>query len=80
MADGALWVSTDDATNGVHRVDLATGEVTALGSAGRVPGEGEGIDAADVPSGPLRVLVADAQLVPMWLVDLTVTSSPRPGG
>ena len=76
VADGALWLSTDDATNGVYRVDLATGEVTALGSAGRVPGEGEGLDAADLPAGPLRVLVADEQLVPMWLVDLTVASSP----
>jgi hypothetical protein len=75
VADGALWLSTDDATNGLYRVDLATGEVTALGSAGRVPGEGEGLDAADVPAGPLRVLVADQRLVPMWLVDLTVTSS-----
>jgi hypothetical protein len=45
-----------------------------------VPGEGEGLDAADVPAGPLRVLVADEQLVPLWLVDLTVTSSPGPGG
>lgn len=78
VADGALWLSTDDEQNGVYRVDLATGEVTDLGSAGRVAGEGEGIDAANLPdSGLLRVLVADEQLVPMWVVDVEVSSEPE---
>jgi len=78
IAEGALWLSTDDEQNGVYRVDLSTGEVTDLGSAGRVVGEGEGIDAANLPDGgPLRVLVADEQLVPMWVVNLVVSSEPE---
>jgi hypothetical protein len=76
VADGALWISTDDERNGVYRVDLATGAVSDLGSAGDVAGEGEGIDAGGAPSGPLRVLVADPALVPMWVFDVGVTSSP----
>jgi hypothetical protein len=76
VAGGALWLSTDDERNGVYRVDLETGEVTDLGSAGRVEGEGEGIDATGAPDEPLRVLVADAAIVPMWVVDIAVTATP----
>jgi hypothetical protein len=76
VADGALWLSTDDDRNGVYRVDLETGEVTDLGSAGRVEGEGEGIDAADLPGGALRVLVADPEIIPMWVVDMTISATP----
>jgi hypothetical protein len=72
LHDGHLWLSTDDATNGVYRVDLATGAVVDLGSAGRVDGEGEGIDATPLETGQLHVLVADPALVPMWVVHLTV--------
>ena len=43
--DGAVWLSTDDDTDGVYRVDLVTGAVQPLGSIGRADGEGEGIDA-----------------------------------
>jgi len=69
---GFLWLATDDATNGVYRVDLATGAVVDLGSAGQVDGEGEGIDATELPTGDLHVLVADPALVPMWVVHLLV--------
>ena len=75
IADGALWLSTDDDHNGVYRVDLRTGRVTDLGSAGHTDGEGEGIDATALPGGLLHVLVADEAIVPMWLEDLQVTSS-----
>lgn len=80
LADGALWLSTDDDHNGVYRVDLETGEVTDLGTAGHVEGEGEGIDATsgggrDGDVG-LHVLVADQAIVPMWVVALTATSTP----
>ncbi|MGN6695210.1 MAG: hypothetical protein ACTHN0_13630 [Aquihabitans sp.] len=74
VADGALWLSTDDDHNGVYRVDLETGDVQDLGSSGHVDGEGEGIDATDVDGSLLHVLVADAAIVPMWVVDLQVTS------
>jgi hypothetical protein len=69
---GFLWLATDDATNGVYRVDLTSGAVVDLGTAGQVDGEGEGIDATEVPTGDLHVLVADPALVPMWVVHLLV--------
>jgi hypothetical protein len=72
--DGAVWLSTDDADNGVYRVDLATGEVQALGSIGRIDGEGEGIDATPLPAADLHVLGADPAVVPMRLVQLRVSS------
>jgi hypothetical protein len=72
VADGALWLATDDEQNGVYRVDVETGEVDALGSMGRIPGEGEGIDATDLPSGLLHTLVADENIVPMWFVHMSV--------
>jgi hypothetical protein len=70
VAGGALWLSTDDERNGVYRVDLDTGEVTEVGSAGRVAGEGEGIDASDGDPATLHVLVADEAIVPMWVVEM----------
>ncbi len=73
--DGAVWLSTDDETDGVYRVDLATGAVQSLGSIGRVDGEGEGIDATTLPSGDLHVLSADVAIVPMRLIELRVTAS-----
>lgn len=77
VAEGALWLSTDDETNGMFRVDLASGEVTDLGSAGRPDGEGEGIDAtAGLPDGMLHALVADAAIVPMWVTAFSVTTTP----
>ncbi len=76
VADGALWLSTDDDHNGVYRVDLETGDVQDLGSAGHVDGEGEGIDATDLGGALLHVLVADEAIVPMWVVDLEVASEP----
>jgi hypothetical protein len=72
VADGALWLSTDDDHNGVYRVDLDTGEVQDLGTAGHIDGEGEGIDATDVDGAQLHVLVADEAIVPMHVADLIV--------
>ena len=76
VAEGALWLSTDDDHNGVYRVDLETGEVQDLGSAGHVAGEGEGIDATLSEGALLHVLVADEAIVPMWVVDLIVSFQP----
>lgn len=72
--DGAVWLSTDDDTDGVYRVDLADGSVQSLGSIGRADGEGEGIDATPLPRGELHVLSADVAIVPMRLIELRVTS------
>ena len=77
VADGALWLSTDDDHNGVYRVDLATGAVQDLGSAGHIDGEGEGIDASALDGALLHVLVADEAIVPMWVVDLAATPTSR---
>ena len=57
----AVWLSTDDETDGVYRVDLQTGAVQSLGSIGHADGEGEGIDATSLPSGDLHVLSADVR-------------------
>jgi hypothetical protein len=70
----ALWLSTDDDTNGLYRVDLAGGHVTPLGNAGHVDGEGEGIDATALPSGRLHMVTVDAAVVPVWLGHLDVTA------
>ena len=55
--DGAIWISTDDAHQGVYRVDMTTGHVTQVGRLGHPGGEGEGIDATDARVGlPARVV------------------------
>ena len=73
----AVWLSTDDETDGVYRVDLQTGAVQSLGSIGHADGEGEGIDATPLPSGDLHVLSADVAVVPVRLIDLEVTSASQ---
>jgi hypothetical protein len=77
IVDGAVWLSTDDATDGVYRVDIDSGDVQSLGSIGHADGEGEGIDATPLPSGDLHVLSADVAVVPVRLIDLQVTSTPQ---
>ena len=74
IADGAAWLSTDDATKGLYRVDLTTGRVEALGSQGYPKGEGEGIDATPLPSGLLHALIigTGALLPPIYLRDYRV--------
>jgi hypothetical protein len=72
VVDGAVWLSTDDETDGVYRVDVRTGDVISLGSIGRIDGEGEGIDATPMPRGDLHVLTADVAIVPVRLIDLRV--------
>ncbi len=72
LRDGALWLSTDDETDGVYRVDLATGDVVALGSIGHVESEGEGIDATTLDAGDLHVLTAAPLPGPVLLVALEI--------
>ena len=73
VADGAVWLSTSDDANGLFRVDLKTGQVDDLGSAGHVPGEGEGIDAKNLKSGTLHVLTVDPSRNPVWFGHFTVS-------
>ncbi len=77
IGDGAIWLATDDDTNGIYRVDMDTGEVQAVGSMGRVAGEGEGIDATPLPIGLLHTLVIDENIAPAYAVHLEVTSTPE---
>ena len=73
VAAGAVWLSTTDATNGLYRVDLRTGQVDDLGSAGHIGGEGEGIDATKLPSGRLHTLTIDVAQAPIWLGHFAVS-------
>ena len=70
---GAVWLSTDDDSNMLYRVALRGGRVDALGNAGHVDGEGEGIDATKLGSGRLHVLTVDVMVTPVWLGNLAVT-------
>jgi hypothetical protein len=70
---GAVWLSTSDVGNPMYRVDIVTGQVTDLGSAGHEGGEGEGIAAASVSSAYLHPLTVDPKLAPVWLGHFSVT-------
>lgn len=58
VAEGALWLATDDADRAIYRADLETGAVSAVGAMGHVAeeGEGEGIDATPTDQGLLHVV------------------------
>ena len=70
---GAMWLSTDDDANTLYRVALPSGRVEALGNAGHVDGEGEGIDATKVGKDRLHVLTIDVNNSPVWLGNLAVS-------
>jgi hypothetical protein len=72
VADGAVWLSTDDATKSLYRVDLATGRVDPLVSQGYPKGEGEGIDATLLPTGLLHALIIAGVVAPVYLHDYRV--------
>jgi hypothetical protein len=74
VAAGVMWLSTDDDGNTLYRVTLPGGRVEALGNAGHVDGEGEGIDATTVGKDRLHVLTVDVNISPVWLGNLTVTT------
>lgn len=76
IADGAAWLSTDDETKGLYRVDLATGRVDSLGSLGDPKGEGEGIDATSLPSGLLHALIVAPTLISISLHEYRVGPKP----
>jgi len=75
VAAGAVWLSTDDDTNGLYRVALPSGKVEALGNAGHLDGEGEGIDATRLRNGRLHALTIDVAFTPVWLGNLAVRNS-----
>ena len=66
VALGQIWIATDDARHGVYRVDLRTGTVKLVVEIGHPGGEGEGIDATDLPSGLLHTMCVDPKFEPVW--------------
>lgn len=77
VAAGAAWLSTDDPTHSIYRVDLRSGRVDRVGSSGHAGGEGEGIDATKTSQGLLHVQTVDQKIVPVWLDHFTVTKAPN---
>ncbi|MDQ1508532.1 MAG: hypothetical protein QOG50_376 [Actinomycetota bacterium] len=75
VALGQIWISTDDARNGVYRVDLRTGAVNPVVEMGHGSGEGEGIDATDLPSGLLHAMCVDPKFAPVWFEHIRVAIS-----
>jgi hypothetical protein len=71
---GAVWLSTADTDNPMYRVDLATGQVTDLGSAGHEGGEGEGIAVAPAANAYVHPLTVDRKLAPVWLGHFSVAT------
>ena len=76
IADGAAWLSTDDETKGLYRVDLETGRVDSLGSLGDVKGEGEGIDATSLRNGLLHAIIVAPTLTSISLHEYRVGPEP----
>lgn len=73
LAGGVMWLSTDDDANMLYRVTLPGGRVEALGNAGHVDGEGEGIDATKLGRDRLHVLTVDVMFSPVWMGNLAVS-------
>jgi hypothetical protein len=80
IADGAVWISTSDEVNGVYRVDITTGETTAVGSLGHVGAEGEGIDTTPLPSGHFHGLVNDTAALAVHLGHYDLVDGAEPSG
>jgi hypothetical protein len=75
VALGQLWISTDDPAHGVYRVDLQTGATSLVVKMGHPGGEGEGIDATQLPSGLLHVMCVDPKYTPVWFEHIHVPVS-----
>jgi hypothetical protein len=75
IALGQIWISTDDARKGVYRVDLRTGVAKLVAEMGHAGGEGEGIDATQLPSGLLHAMCVDPKFEPVWFEHIRVPIS-----
>ena len=64
---GAVWISTSDASNDLYRVSMKTGHVDLIGQIVDPLGEGEGIDATQLPSGGLHAMVLDPDMTKVWV-------------
>src|SRR5262249_30861670 len=72
VAEGAIWLASDERAKGLYRVDLATGDVSEPGWIGYRAGEPEGMDATRGGGRLLRVLSIDAAQVPVRALDVDV--------
>jgi hypothetical protein len=79
LGDGFVYVSTSDARNTLYRVDLGSGAVIELGSAGHVGGEGKGIDVTPLAEGRVHTLTIDTDKVSVLLSDFAVPPARRTG-
>lgn len=83
VAQGALWLSTDDAEHGLYRVDLASGATVRLGSLGHLNGkalaipEGEGIDATLLNGALLHTLTGEPLKMTSWVDHFVVKGGVR---
>ena len=75
ILNGVIWISTSDPHNDLYAVDQHTGQVRADGSIGHLGGDGEGLDASQMPSGAIHVLCVDPKIAPVWLEHYRVITS-----
>ena len=67
VAAGSVWISTSDPSNDLYRVSMRTGHAELVGQITDPLGEGEGIDATQLPSGGLHALVLDPDMTKVWV-------------
>jgi hypothetical protein len=79
LGDGFVYLSTSDPRNSLYRVDLGSGEVVDLGSAGHAGGEGEGIDVTPLATGRVHTLTIDTDKVSVRLADFSVPPPRKTG-
>jgi hypothetical protein len=79
LGDGFAYLSTSDPRNTLYRVDLGSGEVIDLGSAGHAGGEGEGIDVTPLSTGRIHTLTIDTDKVSVLLADFSVPPPRKTG-
>ena len=79
LGDGFAYLSTSDPRNTLYRVDLGSGEVIELGSAGPAGGEGEGIDVTPLATGRIHTLTIDVDEVSVRLGDFSAPPPRRTG-
>jgi hypothetical protein len=80
VAAGAVWISTSDARNDLYRVSMKTGHVDLIGQIVDPLGEGEGIDATQLPSGGLHAMVLDPDMTKVWVEHFSRPSTQRQAG
>jgi hypothetical protein len=76
---GFMYLSTSDPGNTLYRVDLGSGAVIDLGSAGRPGDEGGGIDVTPLSTGRIHTLAIGADKASVRLDDYRVPAARKTG-